>query len=205
MGLHLGQYYYPSTLPEALEKKVELSHVITIHASGLRLIPASISPKIVDFDVSEFRDKLKGLGGYILVDSPPGLDNHARKILKTCDSVLIVVVPELTSVTDAMKIKCFAEALGKEVKGVVLNRYGSSKYDLKTREIEAGFNLPIIGKIPEDEGVKKSFFKGEPLYQLTPYSKGSLAFKKLGAKILGKNYKPERLSTLKRWKNKLFK
>lgn len=203
LGFQLGRYRTSQALHEIIEKDKATNKNILIHHSGLRIIPASIHPEIVDFHPDDLNSKLKSLGNLILLDSPPGFDRHAKNILKVCDSIIIVANPELSSITEAMKISHMAKEFGKEVKGVILNRMGYSKHDLTMAEIEGGCDLSIIGTIPEDKEVKKSFFRGEPLLSLNPYSKASLAYKEIAARILKREHKAPRAAFLRRWKNRI--
>ncbi|KYC51978.1 MAG: hypothetical protein AMQ74_00918 [Candidatus Methanofastidiosum methylothiophilum] len=100
--------------------------------------------------------------------------------------MLLIVNPEITSLSDALKIKLVAEKLGTRILGVIVNRVRGDPTEVSGPEIEAILELRIIGNIPEDPIVKKSTTLGKPFVLLDPKSPASLAIKDIATKIAGK-------------------
>jgi septum site-determining protein MinD len=205
LGLHLGLYQFPVGLQEALEGDINILDTIYTHSSGLKVVPASISLSHLHKNFSPFRLKnlLIDLGsstnleGLILIDSPPGLEKGLYLALKACDEFIVITNPEIPAVTDALKVIKVAKEFGKEARGIVINRVRDA-YELKPKEIEEMCEAHVIGQIPEDKLIKKSIFEKTPLVSYKPYSKASIAFKKIAANLVGEEYKPPRFLKLKR-------
>jgi septum site-determining protein MinD len=190
LGLQLGMYHFPFTLNDVLKRDVNVLSALYIHPSGVKIIPASLS--VEDVDVSNLRKALNSSyfdDSILLIDSPPGLDDNVIQVLKACDEVMIVTLPELPSVTDAIKVKEACDEAGVKLIGIIVNRYRKRERDqINLKEIGNACELPILGVIPEDSLIRKSIYKKEPAVILNPFSPSSLAFKKIAAKILGFDY-----------------
>jgi len=157
-------------------------------ANGVRLLLGSIrveSLKDIQFDL--FKGVISDLAEryeIVLIDSPAGLGVDSLTAISSCDAMLLVVTPDLLSVTSALKTKVVANRLGCKILGIVLNRVGG-KYDIPTRYIEDLTGLKIISEIKEDEEVKKALSEGKLLLFQSPNSPASVAIKKLAATLVG--------------------
>ncbi|MGC8812221.1 MAG: cell division ATPase MinD [Candidatus Aenigmatarchaeota archaeon] len=189
LGLQLGMYYFPATLNDVLNDNEDILNAVYIHPSGLRIIPASLSlesAKISNLSKvlsSNFFDN-----SLVLVDSPPGLDSHTIEVIKACKEVIIVTLPELPSVADALKTIEVCKEVGTKPIGIIVNRYRKEKEQLNYKEIESACELPVLGLVPEDKTIRKSIHKQLPAVFLNPYSSSSVEFKRIAAKILGFEY-----------------
>jgi septum site-determining protein MinD len=192
IGLLLGVHNFPTTLNDALKGNVEISDALYHHHSGLKVIPASLAAEHIDASLlreSFYHPALEG--NLIFVDSPPGLDEIALNVLKACNEIIIVVNPEIPSVTDAMKVFKVAKDYDVSPIGVIVNRYKKGDKDqMSRREIEMALELPIIGVIPEERRMRRSVHKRIPIASLYPNARSSIEFKKISAKILGVDYTP---------------
>jgi septum site-determining protein MinD len=159
LGLHLGLFQFPAGLQDALQGRIGIENVLYTHASGMRVIPSSISMAYMKSgpSPSRMRALLRGLRGFVLVDSPPGLGKEVAMVLKACAEAVVVTNPELPAVTDAMKACRMAEGMGVEVRGVVLNRAGG-RYGLTREEVEDMCGQKVIGIVPEDRAMRRSVF-----------------------------------------------
>lgn len=191
LGLHLGMYNFPNTVEDVLRRKVSINQTLYDHSSGVRLIPSSLSHSTAG--VAEVRD-LKGvLNGleeheFLLIDSPPGLGKEITPILEASDEVLIVTAPELPAITDTIRAILVAKEVGVPIRGIVLNRMMGEKHELSVIEVEAVFDVPVIGVIPEDAKVRESIAIGNPVVLNNPYSPAATGFKKLAAYLIGEEY-----------------
>jgi septum site-determining protein MinD len=199
LGLQLGMYYFPVTLNDVLTEKENIYEALYIHSSGLRIIPASLT--FTDAKISRLKKVLDDPflnDNIILVDAPPGFENNALSVLKTCPEVLLVTTPEIPAVTDLMKIISFCNENETKPLGVIVNMYKKRERDqVSINEIETTCNLPVIGIIPEDRTIKKGIFRGIPGLLLNPYSPSSIAFKKIATHLAGLQYKTSRFESLK--------
>jgi septum site-determining protein MinD len=74
--------------------------------------------------------------------------------------------------------------------GIIINKY-RKKDIISRKEIESVCNIPVIGVVPEDDNVKKSIFRREPVVFSKPFSPASVAYKKIAARLTGGEYKEE--------------
>lgn len=72
--------------------------------------------------------------------------------------------------------------------GVILNKVRNKKYELTKKEIEEALEMKVIQEIPFDNNIPKSIANKIPIVLFRPYSKASIAYKKLAASIVGKKY-----------------
>jgi septum site-determining protein MinD len=192
-SLQLGMYDFPITLNDVLEKSMSIFDAVYTHASGIKLIPASFfsEPPSQPFVSSLLSNP--NLGDIIIIDFPPGLEKGLAEIIKSCKEVIAVVVPDIVSITNALKVVRFAKELGVQVSGVIVNRYSEKvKNQTGLDEIRKIFELPILGVIPEDNLIRQSINERMPAFYLNPNSKVSQAFKKIAAEILGMPFEPKR-------------
>lgn len=189
LGLQLGMYYFPTTLNDVLRDNASILSATYIHPSGIRVIPASLSIDPVDTsNLNKALDSPYLRNSLLLIDSPPGLESNVIQVLRACNEVILVTLPEIPAIADAIKtIEACEEAKVKPL-GIVVNRYRRGSNQINFKEVESACELPVLGVIPEDKNIRKSIFKKEPAVFLNPYSPASIAFKKVAAKILGFNY-----------------
>ena len=108
LGIHLGVGDYPTTIHEVLKGDIKIIDAVYMHPSDLHVIPGSLS--LADaraVKVGQLRRKLKQLSkhyDYIFVDTAPGLEEKAIKVIGSCDYIIIVTNPELPAVTDAIRV-----------------------------------------------------------------------------------------------------
>lgn len=200
LGLQLGMYYFPVTLNDVLKNSADILNAIYIHPSGIRIIPASLS--IDQVDISNLDKALISPyfnNSLLLIDSPPGLEANVLQILKACSEAIIVTLPEIPSIADAIKTIEICKEIGTRPIGIIVNRYRKGdKKQINYKEIESVCELPILGVIPEDKTVRESIYKQMPAVLLNPYSSSSIEFKKIAAKLLGFNYSEPAFYRIKR-------
>ncbi len=196
VGLQLGLYEFPTTINDALERKMSILEALHIHHSGLRLIPASISLLHLHTNPEKIKDILKDLDGYIILDCAPGFGKDVLSSLDVCDEVIVVTNPLFPAVVGAMRVIEVAKEMGKNVRGIVLNKVG--KFEINHKEIEAITGVKVIGQIPNDKNVDLSIIAKSPIVSHRPYSPAAQAFNKVACAITGKDYKRPKLLTLKR-------
>jgi septum site-determining protein MinD len=202
MGLHLGLYSMSTKLQDALDNKIDLRDAMYVHPTGLKFIPSSISIDSLKSDISNLKHMLKEMEGTVIIDSPPGLDKEAQKILKLCDEIVIVTNPELPSLTNAVKVIKTAEELNKRILGLVVNKVSGSRHEITPSEIEIMCEHPIITMVPDDISVKESIFEKTPVIDYNPYSPASVGFLRLAHALNGLSYNPPRMLRLR---NTLFR
>jgi septum site-determining protein MinD len=190
LALHLGLYSLPYTLEDVLEGKVNIRDAIYHHPSGVDILPSSMSITESGVDLRDLKRFFDELREYEMMffDSPPGLGKGIRATLEIAGEVLVVTNPEVPAITDALRLVEVASKAGVTIRGVVLNRVRGEKYELSLPEVESVFDVPVVASIPEDSRVRESIAFGEPIVSHSPYSPAAVAFKKLAAKLVGREY-----------------
>ena len=192
IGLHLGSPAVSSTLHDVLRGERSIKEVIYVHPSGLKVIPGSISMKDLERLESDNLGKvlreLDGFAEIVLIDAAPGISKETIAAIKAADEMLVVVNPNMLSITDALKTIKTAEKHGVKVIGVLVNRISNSRDELSKKNIEALLEKKVIGEIPEDEDMKKALKLKHPVLYSHPGSKSSIPFKKLAALLIGQHY-----------------
>ena len=198
VGLYYGIAKVGKTIHDVLNKKGDINKSVYLHKSGTKIIPGNISIKGLKKVRPEFlKYKLNKLNSdIVLLDSSAGLGREALASIDACDEVLVLVNPELPSVTDALRLIRIAKELNKEVIGVVICRK-RGKYEMKNHMIESLLDYPIIGAIPEDEHVKKALVREDSVYSLYPKSNAARAYKKLAHYLVGEVFYSEKKSFLR--------
>jgi len=198
VGLHLGAPIVPVSLNHVLLGKAKVSDAVYEHESGTKIIPSSLSVReLRRLDHSKLKDvskKLKKLADYIIFDSAAGLGEEAIASIESADEIIIVTNPEIPAVTDALKTSKLVEELGKQVKGIIVTRVRNTKTEMPIVNIRDMLELPILGVIPEDKNVPISVVMKDALIHTHPKSRASRAYRKIAAKIIGKDDYKENLS-----------
>jgi cell division ATPase MinD len=203
VALHLGLPHMPLTLQDVLNKGVDVNHTIRLHASGLKVVPASLSLDNLRADFSKLKDSLGRLSGTVIVDSPPGLNDDVLSILRASDKVVVVANPEVPAVADAVRTIKIARRMGKQDIGIVINRVRGDFFELMKDEIEIMCETPILAMIHEDGNVRKSIFENIPVVHRNPNSIASIEFMSLAARLAGMDYIPPRFLFIRKILNKI--
>lgn len=198
VGLHLGAPIVPISLNHVLMGKAKVSDAVYEHESGTKIIPSSLSVRelrqLQHDKLKEVAKKLKKMTDIIILDSAAGLGDEAVAAFEAADEIIIVTNPEIPAVTDALKASKLAEQLGKEVRGVIVTRVRGEKAEMPIANIKDMLELPILGVIPEDRNVPKSVVMKDALVHTHPKSRAARAYKRLAAKLIGKNDYKEKYS-----------
>jgi septum site-determining protein MinD len=118
----------------------------------------------------------------VLVDSPGGLGSNTLMVIGSCQSLVLILTPDINSIVHAVKTLILARKVGVNVIGAVLNRAGSL-YDIPSEEVSDFLRLEILGTIKEDDEVKKSIQEAVPVVLGYPNSNFSLELKRIALKI----------------------
>lgn len=191
VGLHLGAPIVPISLNHVLLGKADIVDAIYEHESGTKIIPSSLSVKelrrLNHGKLKEVAKKLKRMADVIILDSAAGLGEEAIASLEAADELIIVTNPEIPAVTDALKTSKVIEQLGKTVKGVIVTRTQGKKSEMPIANIKDMLELPILGVVPEDKHMQSALVMKNAIVHTHPNSKSARAYRKIAAKIIGKD------------------
>jgi len=163
---------------------------------GVKVIPAGISleglrkvnPDLLEDVLSTILDRTE----ILILDAPAGLEKSAIIALAAAEEFILVVNPEISSITDGLKTKFVAERLGTKLRGIVVNRVTKLGVEMAKKEIEAILEGNVVAVIPEDPEVRKAAAFGQPVVLKAPNSPASKAITELAAKIAGVELKKDK-------------
>lgn len=165
VSFHLGLMPHSVGLQEVLENKAKIEDALVIHpASGLRCISASIQlhNNISTKNLGRF---IKSLDyDYIIIDCAPGLSSVVEDVIAASNERIILMTPDIPSVTAAMKLISLVKDRVDHTKTYfVLNRVAEKPYELSKREVRTLCKDRLDASIPEDTEVPKSISLKTPV------------------------------------------
>ena len=171
IGLIFGLNQKVPTVHDYLSERSDPDSIIQDTFDNLDIISGGISLnslkdiKLEKFDtlISEFSDDYD----LILLDSPPGLSETFNTVFSGGDVAIIVVNPDLISITGSLRLKELANRKGIRILGVIVNRLRNNSA-ISGELIQEMTELDVIGVIEEDANVLKSLNKGSPTNRENP-------------------------------------
>ena len=206
LALHLDLHPNPERdLQSALEGTRNAIEAITLHSTGLMVMPSrhALKDEVINYD--KFKTILNRLDGIVIIDAPPGLNENLHTIVDLSDEVIVVTNPEIPAVADAIKI---VEIVNKK-KGdsencwCVLAKADEVKNQLNEGEIEMALEIPIVSKIPYDRELKRSIFDRTPVVRNNPYARSSIEYRRLAAWLINESYEPPKFAPFMRAMRKI--
>lgn len=193
LSLYLGAPIIPISLSHVLQKKANIEEAIYEHHSGMKVVPSSLSLRdLKKINYGLLADSLKSLrklSNHVILDSAAGLGEEAIAPITASDEVIVVVNPNILSVTDALKTRKIANDLKKKVRGVIITRVSNDSCEMSTKSIQEMLEVPILGIIPEDKSVHRALSKRSCVIHSHPRSKASKSYMDIAAKMMGKKKK----------------
>ena len=159
-----------------------LASLLTSHRSGLQALVAPMEPSAADTIttplVSRILDILREDFDYVVVDTPPALDDH---VLAAFDHSNVVALLATLDIPALKNLKLTLETLdligfSRDRLKIVLNR-SDSKVGLSLSEVEKTLRAPIVAQIPSSRDVPASTNRGVAIVSDDPKSPVSLAIK----------------------------
>ncbi len=198
IGVHLGAPIVPVSLNHVLLGKAKVSDAVYEHESGTKILPSSLSAKdlrsVNHNRLKEVGRRLKKMADYVIYDSAAGLGDEAIAAMLSADELILVTNPEIPAVTDALKASKVIEDLGKQVRGVIITRVTGGSHEMPISNVQEMLELPILGVVPEDKHVKISVVMKDAVLHTHPKSNVARAYRKIAARLIGKNDYKEDLS-----------
>jgi septum site-determining protein MinD len=187
LGLHLGMRDMKTTLHTVLSGNAPISEALYPGPGGIKVIPGSLDinalKTVIPEGLKKHLKKLLGNFDFLLLDTPSGLGRPAIAALAAGHGTILVVIPEITSISDTLKTKIIVDRLGIPIIGAVLNRVTKNESELTIKEIESILGVDIIATIPEDPNFRTAITYENPLVLLSPESQAATAIKHLADNI----------------------
>lgn len=145
------------------------------HSSGVRALLAPTLPEDAEIVTASRIDRILGLlvtmFDYVVIDTPPTLDEAVLTALDRSDRVLVVTMMDVASVKNSRVSLQKLRQLGYNgsLVDIMLNRADSKVY-LKAEEVEEVIGMPIKYRLPSDLQIPRSVNKGVPVVLDAPRS-----------------------------------
>lgn len=213
LGMHLDIVHPPVTFKDVLDKDFSILKAMYFYNKYLQVVPSALSIELKDKPMV-IQDKIISLANHydillgdvvrrydlILIDSAPGFGIEALAAMQTADALLIVTNPEFPAIAVTAKSIEYASILKRPVVGVVLNKVRGKSYELSKEDIESALGVSIIAEIPDDPKVPEAIANRIPVVLYDPVSPASIAYKRLAALLIGKDYDMKEVGLLYRMK-----
>jgi MinD-like ATPase involved in chromosome partitioning or flagellar assembly len=141
--------------------------------------------KDVEFD--SFKELITGLKqkyDIVLIDIPAGLSVDTMTSLGASDVAVLVVTPDILSVSSALKTKVITKGMDLRILGAIVNRAGG-EYDIPSPDIEDMRGVTVLSSVQEDEEVRRSLSAGKILMKNNPSSPAAQSIKQIASKLVG--------------------
>lgn len=185
------------TLNDVLAGNAPIERAVYEGPAGVKIIPAGISldafKKARPEKLEEVLLNLHEMAEIILIDCPAGIGKEALTAMSTAEHLILVVNPEISSISDALKVIAIAKKFDTNILGAIINRTTIEDSELSSSAIETILEVPILGVIPEDPYIKRCAAFGEPIVLKYPDSIAAEAIMKIAAKLIGKKYQPKKV------------
>ncbi|HIP34826.1 MAG TPA: septum site-determining protein MinD [Methanothermococcus okinawensis] len=197
LELVLGVEGKGKTLNDVLAGRASIEEAIYEGPAGVKVVPAGISldafRKARPEKLEEVLKKLHDMAEIIIIDCPAGIGKEALTAISVSEHLILVVNPEISSISDALKVIAIARRLDTNVLGTVINRTMKEDSELSSKAIATILEVPVLGVVPEDPNVRKCAAFGVPIVIKYPDSPASQAIMEIAAKLIGKEYKPKKV------------
>jgi septum site-determining protein MinD len=170
-------------LRQAMIKDKRLPELYLIPAAQTR-DKAAISPT----DMIKLCNELRNEVEWVIIDSPAGIERGFRNAVAPADQVIVVTNPEVSAVRDADRIVGLLEAEEKGPGHLIINRMKMEMVKrgdmLSTEDVLDILAIPLIGIVPEDEGILVSSNRGTPA-AMDDRSRAGQAFRNIARRLKG--------------------
>jgi len=192
IGIHLNSLEVPVCLNHILSEKAEVHEAVYEHASGIKIIPSSLSikelKKLKPEKMKTLKKDFKALGDYILIDSAAGLGKEAISAMETADELIVVTNPEMPAITDALKTIKLAEEKKIPIKGIIITKVKKNKSEMQPEVVKDMLESPILGSVPEDSCAQEALSLKDALVHTHPKSNSARAYKEIAARLIDVDY-----------------
>ena len=160
-----------------------LASLLTTHRSGLQALVAPLEPSTAETidtkTVVRVLDLLAEEFDYVVVDTPPALDDHVLAAFDRSDVVALLATLDIPALKNLKLTLETLDLIGfpRERLKVVLNR-SDSKVGLSLPEVEKTLRAPIVAQVPSSRDVPASTNRGVPIVTDDPKAPVSVAIRK---------------------------
>jgi pilus assembly protein CpaE len=147
--------------------------LLTPYRPGLHMLLAPVAPgdaeKVTPALVGELLEVLRGMFGYVVVDTPAYLSEHVLSALDVSVHQVLIATPDVPSLKNLRVTTDMLDLLSypREARSIVLNR-SDSDVGLSADDVERVLRAPIAAHIPSSRAVPLSINNGTPITLANP-------------------------------------
>lgn len=180
-------------LSQALIRDKRIDTLFLLPASQTRDKDALTEEGVANV-IAELREKFD----YVICDSPAGIERGAQLAMRFADEAVIVTNPEVSSVRDSDRIiglldskTLRAERDESVTKYILVTRYDASRAArgemLSIDDVLDILSTPLLGIIPESEGVLRASNVGSPVTLNEPANAAARAYVEAARRLEGED------------------
>jgi Flp pilus assembly CpaE family ATPase len=160
--------------------KTGAASLLTRYRPGLETLLAPVTPgdaeKIPPSLVGELLAVLRTMFDYVVVDTPPQLNEHVLTALDASAHHVLVTNPDVPSLKNLRVVLDVLDMLSypADIRSIILNR-AEPKLRLSEEDVERVIRTPVTVRIPADRGVTIAINKGTPITIAKPRHPASKA------------------------------
>jgi len=123
----------------------------------------------------------------VFVDAGAGLSHDSTLPLGLADETLLVSTAERSALGDTEKTRQLTERLGGSVAGVAITRLdpATAADDRPVDAVAETLDVPVLGRIPEDDAVLRAVEAAQPLPVFAPDAPATRAYRDLTRALTG--------------------
>lgn len=147
--------------------------LLTHHRSGIAVLAAPAEPYLRETVpaglVGEALDVVTSEFDWVVIDTPPGFDDHVLQALDRSDVLMLLVTPDIPALKNLKLTLDTLDLLNypREVRQVIVNR-SDAKVGLSLGDIEHTLASPLAALVPSSRDVPASINRGVALVQDNP-------------------------------------
>ncbi len=147
-----------------------LKTFLTVHPAGFYVVAGSEDPaagdRVTGDQIGHLVRQLAGIFRFVIVDTAPGLGEHALSVLECASDAIVLCTMSVPSVRGLRQELATLAALGilPAERHVVMN-FADKVSGLNAKDVEATIGVPVDVAIPRSNAVALSTNRGVPLLE----------------------------------------
>lgn len=173
-------------LKQALIKDKRFSDNLSLLAAAQTKDKSAVSPD----EMRRICKELKADFDFVLIDCPAGIEQGFKNAVAPAEQAIIVTTPDISAVRDADRVIGLLEAHGLRDPLLIVNRVRPNMVKrgdmMAVEDIAEILAIPLLGVIPEDEGIILSTNRGDPAATIQSSFAGT-AYRNIALRLTGQD------------------
>jgi len=190
VALYLGAHQCVKTIHHALINKENILDCAYLHKSGLKIIPGCLDIPHVEKalenldNLKDLTNELNPVSEAVILDLP-AYDTNLHIFLRLLDYAIIVVTPDMLSITEAIKTIEHCKEEKVKIAGIVINMKKGKEFEVSSNSIQKLLGYKLLGEVDYNEKFLSCVKCKDPLQVIHPHCKEADEFKKIARYLIG--------------------